>query len=133
MSGELKPLPIITMAAASYLLPDPGGEVVRQCLEEISALRQDLGLTELALEQKQALLESCEIALSTAQKELEEREGLMEWLYSQSTYRLCFSSSVGAWAIRTSKAGVMPDRFANPWDAASAAKAHSENSEEITE
>lgn len=30
---------IHTMRSASYLLPDPGGEVVRECLDEIERLK----------------------------------------------------------------------------------------------
>lgn len=43
MSDEAKPMNTRLMRDASYLLPDPGGEVVRQCLDEIERLRSVAG------------------------------------------------------------------------------------------
>jgi len=36
------------MRSCSHLLPDPGGEVVRECLDEIERLRSVLSSVELA-------------------------------------------------------------------------------------
>ena len=38
MSEEQKPMNTVLMRQASYLLPEPGGMAVRQCLDEIERL-----------------------------------------------------------------------------------------------
>jgi hypothetical protein len=35
------------LKTCSYLLPDPGGEVIRQCLEEIDRLREKIKMLEV--------------------------------------------------------------------------------------
>lgn len=45
------------MRASSYLLPDPGGEVVRECLDEIELLTEYKNTVEKAVADAQA--ETC--------------------------------------------------------------------------
>ena len=56
MAEEMDLSKLKLMKKASYLLPDPGGEVVRDCLEEITSLKERLRETEERLRETEERL-----------------------------------------------------------------------------
>jgi len=59
MAEEMDLSKLKLMKKASYLLPDPGGEVVRECLEEITGLKERLRKTGDLIEEAIGHLDYC--------------------------------------------------------------------------